>query len=406
MNYKSIPLEYVSKEEINNVLDYIDKKQLVKRNFNFVKDFMFFYKGYQVKRTKTDVEIIYWNKDKFRRVKFSTSKAYPEDTGNNGLTGQDAYEYINKEYLKSKKNKKSLFSDISGKKYKTQYNAIKKCVPAAINYADYLKKNKQVDRVYKADVSSAYPTAACGSIPTLHGCKTVKGRVAPTEEFPFAFYIHSHHLAIYNELDTKKFKKYSIYYPQYKNPAEESSWHPIDNIKDEDEETILCKDSGISLKSIFEELYTNRKEHSEFKFIMNAFIGRCQLNSDPFMSHLSAVVLARCVNNMLNRCKILESENSRPIFISTDSIAWRGYPSSCAVFDKYLGSFTYEAYDTKFFLRGLKAYQYYDLNGNVAGVCGHISKSDIRRTIFGAIPEVAASEFYVIEESGRITEIM
>lgn len=406
MNYRNIPLEYIQREEINDILDYIEKKKLVKRNFNLTKHQLFFYKGYQVKKTNDSVEIVYWGQNGFRRVKWSANKAYPEKADNCGMTGQTSYEYINNEYVKTKTNQKSLFSDISGKKYKEEYNEIKKCVPAAINFANPLRRNKISNNIYKADVSSAYPSAACGTIPTLHECKKVNGRIEPSADYPFAFYIKSHHLAIFNELDTRKFKKMSFYYPQYKYPAEESSWHPIDNIKPEDEVTILCKDSGISLKAIFEELYSNRKERSEFKFIMNAFIGRCQLNSDPFMSHLSAVVLARCVNNMLERCKTLEKEKSYPIFISTDSIAWIGSPSSCATFDKYLGSFTYEAFDSQFFLRGLKAYQYFDLNGEVAGVCGHISKDDIRRTVFGAIPEVAAAEYFVIEEDGRITEIM
>lgn len=403
--YLNIPLEYITRDKVNETLDFIKSKNLKRANFNLTKPIQYFHKKYQVKKSDTSVEIIYCIGGTFKRYKWSKDKAYPEAIDNCGMTGQTSYEYINNEYLKTKKNKKSLFSDISGKKYVKEYTAIKKCVPAAINYARNEVKNKIINKVYKADVSSAYPSAACGTIPTLHGCKTINGRIEPNQEYPFAFYINSHHLKIYNELDTRTFKK-SFYYPQYKNPAEELSWHPIDNIKDEDEITILCKDSGISLKNIFESMYNNRKERTEFKFIMNAFIGRCQYNNDPFMSHFSAVVLARTVNNMLERCKIMKSENSYPIFISTDSIAWVGNPSKCATFEKYLGSFTYEAYDSKFFLRGLKAYQYINLNNKVAGVCGHISKDDPRRNIFGAIPEVSAAEYYYVEDDGHITEIM
>lgn len=403
--YRNIPLEYVKREKINETLDFIKKKGLTKANFNLTRSLMYFHKKYQVRKTESSVEIIYCIGGTFKRYKWSKYKAYPEEIDNHGMTGQTSYEYINNEYIKTKRNNKSLFSDISGKKYKEQYTAIKKCVPAAINYARNEIKGKVVEKVYKADVSSAYPAAACGSIPTLHNCKVISGRVEPNEEYPFAFYTKSHHLKIYNELDTRSFKK-SLYYPQYKNPAEESSWHPIDNIKPEDEETILCKDSGISLKNIFDTMYSERKEHSEFKFIMNAFIGRCQFNNDPFMSHFSAVVLARTINNMIKRCEILRKEKSYPLFISTDSIAWMGNPSSCATNDKYLGSFTYEAYNSKFFLRGLKAYQYYDMNGKVSGVCGHIAKDDKRRKIFGAIPEVAAEEYYFVEDDGYITEIM
>lgn len=405
INYKDIPLEYIDKETVNKTLEFIKLKKLERANFNLTRSIMYFHKKYQVKKTNDSVEIIWCIGGTFKRLKWSQNKAYPEAANNEGWTGQTAYEYINEEYIATKKNKKSLFSDISGKKYKKEYNDIKKCVPAAINYIRHETVGKVIDKVYKADVSSAYPAAACGSIPTLHNFKRVTGRIEPTEEYPFAFYIKSHHLAIYNELDTRKFKK-SIYYPQYKHPAEVSSWAPLDNIKAEDDETILCKDSGISLKAIFEKLYNNRKEHSEFKFIMNAFIGRCQYNGDPFMSHLSAVVLARTVNNMIERCNILVKEKSSPIFISTDSIAWRGSESECAVEEKYLGSFTYEAKNTKWFSRGLKAYQYIDMKGEISCVCGHISKTDERRKTFGAIPEVAAGDYYVIEEDGHITEIM
>ena len=74
---------------------------------------------------------------------------------------------------------------------------------------------------------------------------------------------------------------------------------------------------------------------------------------------------------------------------------------------KYLGSFSYEAYDSKFFLRGLKAYQYIDIKGNVAGVCGHIAKNDPRRKEFGKIPEVKGnvSEPVFIDEDGTIKNI-
>lgn len=408
MTYRDLPLEYVKKEEINKVIEYIKEQNFKKMNFMYPFSYFKAFKRYQIKKTQTSVEVIYYKDGGLRRIKWSSEKAYSESTNNSGMSGQDAYEYINQKYKENKKKHKndSLFTDISGNKYSNEYKAIKKCVPAAINYCLKGRINKITDSTYKADVSSAYPTACCGSIPTLHGCKRVSGRVEPTAEYPFAFYIKSHHLAIYNELDTRKFKG-NIYYPQYSNQADNNSWMPNDKIKIKDDETILCKDSGISLKSIFEELYNGRKEHEEFKFIMNAFIGRCQLNSNPIMSHLSAVVLARTVKAMLDRCSKLSAEGSVPIFISTDSIAWYGKPSECASFDKYLGSFTYEAYDSKFFLRGLKAYQYIDLKGKVAGVCGHISKTDPRRLEFGAIPPVKHSDNNVVfvDEDGTIKEV-
>lgn len=406
--YRDFKLEFVTKEEINKTIAMIKEKGFKKMNFTYPFGLIKAISKYQIKKRDNSVEVIYWTDNGPRRIIWSANKTYPDAANNAGLSGQDAYEYINAEYMKSKTTHKrvSLFSDISGEKYRNEYVAIKKCVPAAINFCLNTCKDKVVEKAYKADVSSAYPDACCGSIPTLHDCKKVKGRVMPTKEYPFAFFIKSHHLAIYNELDTRKFKN-NIFYPQYKNQADKTSWTPIDSIKEKDDETILCRDSGISLKSIFEDLYDGRKDNPEFKFIMNAFIGRCQLNNNPIMSHLSAVVLARVVNNMLKRCDILMKENSTPIFISTDSIAWIGSPSSCATYEKYLGSFTYEAYDSKFFLRGLKAYQYIDVKGNVAGVCGHIAKNDPRRKEFGKIPEVKgnASEPVFIDEDGTIKNI-
>ena len=408
MTYKDIKLEFVKKEEINKAIEYIKKNNLSKLNFMYPFSYFKAFNKYQMKRTQNSVEIIYYIDGSLKRIKWCSEKTYPETANNAGMSGQDAYEYINEKYKMIKRihKDKSLFSDISGNNYSDEYKAIKQCVPAAINYCAKGRIDKITTSVYKADVSSAYPAACCGSIPTLHGCKTLKGRIAPTEEYPFAFYTKSHHLAIYNELDTRKFKN-NMFYPQYSKPADPTSWTPNDKIKAEDDETILCKDSGISLKSIFDELYNGRKEHEEYKFIMNAFIGRCQLNSNPIMSHLSAVVLARTVKAMLDRCKILQSEGSVPIFISTDSIAWYGKPSTCASFEKYLGSFTYEAYDSKFFLRGLKAYQYIDINGKVSGVCGHISKTDPRRLKFGDIPPVKKTESnaFFITEDGEIQEI-
>ena len=282
----------------------------------------------------------------------------------------------------------------SGYKYSKEYNDIKGCVPTQISYINDNYIGQIIDHVYKADTSSAFPSQIVGkSLPTLHGCQRVKGVAKPTSDFPFAFYTKSHHMAIYKELDTHTFN--NVFYDQYYRLKYK------DNVKDE--ETILCKAFSGDLDYAFQYLYDHRNEHKDFKFCMNACIGYFHRNANPILSPISAVIIARCDNDIMNKCKALNEEGNYVIFIATDSIAWIGKESKIAIDDKYLGSFTYESKNCKFYGVGPKAYQTL-CDGVVVTKYSGMKKDKQTTLAFGSLPNtkeyIDDSIYQIVEEDG------
>lgn len=275
-------------------------------------------------------------------------------------TGLSAFLTIQSKFNKFNKFKGgcSLEKLFSGKEYKEQYFYIKECVPVQIQFMNPGYEGKIVEGVYKADVSSAFPTQIMRDLPTLHDCKTVSGKVEPSEEYPFAFYTKSHHIKTLDGYDSHELKSWYYRDEYYKCD---------DKVKDADETTILCKKMSdeyhTALAKAFQDCYDHRKDDDFNKFVMNASIGYFQRNMRPVLSFISAIVILRCNIDMLRRCKQLEKEGNTILFIATDSIAWKGKLSPVAVDEKYLGSFTYEGKNIRFLGYSCKIYQWEDNEG-------------------------------------------
>ena len=251
----------------------------------------------------------------------------------------------------------ALESIFSGRNYRLQYTLIKECVPVQIQFMDLGYEGKIVEGVYKAGVSSAFLTQIVKDLPTLHGSIIVSGRAEPSEKYPFAFYTKSHHIKTLDGYDSHDLNCW--YYREY--------YDCDDNVKDEDEVTILCpkmsKKYHEALAKAFEDCYNHRKDDSFNKFVMNATISYFQRNDNPTLSFISAIVILRCNIDMIRRCYQLEDEGNIILFIATDSIAWKGKLSSIAIDEKYLGSFTYEGKNIKFLGYSCKAYQWLNNKG-------------------------------------------
>lgn len=286
--------------------------------------------------------------------------------------GKAGLEYYN-DSLKEKTGDDdiSFFKVFSGKKYKDIYTKVKKCVISPFDYCDSMVLNKKI-MVNKADVSSAYPNELCKDLPTFHDCKELKGRVEPNEEYPFAFYINSRHVKIFNELYTADFA--NTKYP-YRSIGRK--WNPKDSVKPEDDITILCKKEkkySKYIKEISQELYNGRKDNPEFKMHMNAFIGKLQSNDNPWGSCISAVVIARCANNMVNRCKKLLHAGCRVVLVNTDSISWMGnINTDVYTTEKKLGNFVLEYTNIPMIIKSVKGYQYI-----ADGVCKTIYSGELK----------------------------
>ena len=293
-------------------------------------------------------------------------------------TGMNAYLKIQSKFNEFNNTKGwALQSILSGKEYKEQYFYIKECVPVQIQFMNPGYIGKIVEGVYKADVSSAFPTQIMRDLPTLRGCKTVSGKVEPSEEYPFAFYAKSHHIKTLDGYDSHDLK--SWFYEEY--------YKCDDKVKDADETTILCKKMSdkthTALAKAFKDCYDHRKDDDFNKFVMNASIGFFQRNKNPMLSFISAIVILRCNVDMLRRCEQLEKEGNTILFIATDSIAWKGKLSPVAVDEKYLGSFTYEGKNIRFLGYSSKVYQWENNEGKCTTKYSGVKKEVSSQFKFG-----------------------
>ena len=325
-----------------------------------------------------------------------TEESTPEETGFKG------WQFINEKFreefgirLDTAFTNKQKFSEI--------YWKVKKCVCSPINFVtqkNFLRDIK-LHNCYKADESSSYPAKLLGKLPTFYGCKVLPGRIEPSEEFPFAFYVNSGHMKIFNELDTRNFD--NEFYLAFRD--EKASWKHFDNLPDNEEETVLCRASEFNLESMLQKIYAGRKEHPEYKQFMNMCIGyfhNTHPQVGPQCSHLASVVMARCVKSMSERAKKIKKEGNEVILINTDSIAWIGNPSEIVDKQKKLGAFVSEHEGCEMIVCGVKKYQIHDLNTNeVKTVCSGLAKKISRTLEFGGILDVNIKEcFYKLTEEG------
>lgn len=295
-------------------------------------------------------------------------------------TGMNAYQRIEDKFNEfNHTTSLALESILSGRKYRPLYSLIKLCVPVQIQFMNVGYKGQIVEGVYKADVSSAFPTQIMRDLPTIHGSILVPGRVEPSEKYPFAFYVNSHHIKTLDGYDSHDMNCW--YYREY--------YKCDDSIKDEDEVTILCPKMSeryhYALAKAFEDCYNHRKDDSFNKFVMNACIGYFQRNSNPALSFISAIVILRCNIDMIRRCYQLEDEGNTVLFIATDSIAWKGKLSPIAIDEKYLGSFTYEGKNIKFLGYSCKAYQWLNNEGKCITKYSGMKKEESAKLGFGEL---------------------
>ena len=205
---------------------------------------------------------------------------------------------------------------------------------------DYIQHN-----IFKADVSSAYPYGLCFDLPDYHSrsIKQLAGVYEPTPEYPFAFYIKSGHMAIYNELDTyKEFRTHPLYCTRGK-------WR--NDLYGEKDITILMKASRFNLDDIMIDLYQRKAEDANIKTMMVAFIGYIRSTKSwqhHYMGHLSACVYARHIKRMLAFYDAIVSEKNTVEMVATDSICWQGHAMpALTTKEKSIGAFVSEYENAK-----------------------------------------------------------
>ena len=227
--------------------------------------------------------------------------------------------------------------------------------------------NRVVEGVQKADLSAAYPFAGCGRLPDAHTMKVCKGTVEPDEEFPFAYYIKSGHVAEYGVFSTFQ-DQFSFLFVECRNPNHRKSKKKeaaafFKYVPKDEEITVLMKASKYELTDEFNYFYDKRKEDPVAKAVCNLSIGRFDYipyekkitengmvyellwNRCRYMGHIRAIILARHNHRMISLYSEMKRGSGELVSIQTDAMTWKGKPINSQETDKHIGGFITEITD-------------------------------------------------------------
>lgn len=353
----------VSYDKMNEVLDQLEGKQLTyketAKGAKTISNLGSLGTGYFVRKNKDDINNIEIcgarsnKEDDLVIFRYKVQKHYDSEFG-----ALDAW--VEFQVKVSDTIGKSLNEIFGGLPQK--YHKYRTCVPSPINWAHpyyCLERGSVAENCVKADICSAYGTEASKTLPDCHPDKLVieKGYAEPTEDYPFAFYLESGHMAIWNEGDTFSLNQSPYITCDHTKPVFAA-----------DETTLLLPVANGNLHQVFEELYEGRKDNPDNKAIMNMTIGmfhrkKSRLDNENLWP-LAAAIKFRCNKRIIDVCEWLKDNFQLPLLINTDSILWRGSitPGMEEIFseEKKLGNFCYEYKNCRAVLRSSKIYQVQD----------------------------------------------
>jgi len=263
---------------------------------------------------------------------------------------------------------KDKFEERTGTTLLNNFGAVsqdyKKLVPLPLYYiSNEFAKEKWINNVSKEDYSSQFPSCAMGILPTSIGSVELDGYYGPTEEYPFAFYPDSGHIAIYNEFDTHNYKRMIEAYSAKSESYEKDETKWIANYNNKDTKTILMKKANYSLEE-FEYFYNLKnnyakgtKEYNDAKLLMNKTIGKFHQNNPMFyfglpFAHVSSVIKWRANIKMFHT--LIQIGEYNIIQVIVDGIIHKGKP--IGTYEKKLGNLIIEYNNAKFIQRGINAY--------------------------------------------------
>ena len=225
----------------------------------------------------------------------------------------------------------------------------KRCIPKSFVYLNMKAVGKVLPCVSAIDGCSQYPSSLCGDLPDAHDCQFHNGTVAPTAEYPFAFYLNSGHVAQYRVFNTHNWTKNKFYNFLFNYEIFN------DKIKPEEDQTVLMAKSPFKFDKLMEEYYKQRKTNPEAKMILNSTIGYFHTtNYKEFqLAHLAAITIARSNQRMLD---MIEKIGSRVVVqVVVDGIMYLG-DEKYGLEEKKFGTFHQEYTGCKVFIRGMNAY--------------------------------------------------
>ena len=252
----------------------------------------------------------------------------------------------------------------------------KNCIPRGFYYMNRLMTDVPLDHMNAIDACSQYPSGFVGKMPKFDGesSKLIFGTAKPTEEYPFAFYINSGHLAIFGEFDTHDWLKTpfaGVLCPmeEKENPESKSIYHNY-RLDPKRDMTVLMKAADSNpLEEFFKEQYSIKEtkrgtpEYDSAKLVLNSLIG-CMHYKDWFyrrssfqFAHLAAVAIARGNEKILRKAMEIGVDNIAMIVV--DGINYMG-KTKFGRDEKSLGEFHQEAFDCEYQQLQMSVYMFMD----------------------------------------------
>lgn len=236
---------------------------------------------------------------------------------------------------------------------------------------------KEHSHVQYADVSSMFPSCARGRLPDAKTAVQYEGRVRPTEEYPFAFYLNSHHCAEYGVFDTHDYLKLPKEYMRMQcfTQRGKRTISIYNNIKDYQDVTVLMKASDYEMTEVFEEINTWKAIPdlcALAKAISNKGLGTFHHNPEKqgkeyLMDyyHVAAIFIGRANAKQYAMVRKIEDEGGVILSLIVDSIIYR-FHDQIGIPKKVLGEYYAEFSDVNFrTTNAINKYVLYDDDGNI-----------------------------------------
>lgn len=353
--YKEIYVDYrkqaviakLKKHELENMLDWLISsgytciKHTTLRALIPPKSYSLTYNDHLIKLSCYDGKKYYW---------YTTN--YHDDTKN--LDTPNSFKMF-----------KSMFKKRTGinllKAFGRSTQFYKKFCPKPLYYiSTRWEKCKWLQGITKEDFVSHYPYTSTLPLPDANTAKEVDKYVLPDEEYKYAYYPDSGHVAVFGEFDSHEWiPEIKTFSAQVKVKTAFQA-----NYKAKDHKTILMKESNYSIKDEVLHFFNIKAaapkdsvEHNDAKIFLLKFIGMLeQVNSIVYASypyaHLAAIIKWRANIKMFKTLREIGYNNV--IQVCVDGVIHAGKAIGSKT--NNLGELNIEVEDAKFIQRGLNQY--------------------------------------------------
>ena len=242
----------------------------------------------------------------------------------------------------------------------------KRCIPKIFSFSNSARYNK-IYMASSVDFTSHWPASARGLLPNSKGMLEYDGTVAPNEEYPFAFYLNSGHIAQYGVFDTHNWCKSAFTDALFRYSTKEEKYPHKPFLDPKEDKTVLMKASEYELGKYFEELYQLREKKNDAKMYANASIGFMHRQKyDRYkLAHLSAVIIARATQKTLD--EINKIGEYFILHAVVDGFVYLGN-AKLGIDEKIFGELHQEYQNCKFMMRGTNNYIVFNNEGKCINV--------------------------------------